>query len=42
MLLPVAPTPTRPARRSAPGVRTTRAAVPRERVVLTPRKRGRE
>ncbi len=36
-----APTPTRPTRRSAPGVRMVRAAVPRKRTILTPRARGR-
>jgi hypothetical protein len=31
-----APTPARPARRIAPGVRMIRAAVPRKRIILTP------
>src|SRR5690606_8395987 len=36
-----APTPARPARRSAPGARMIRAAVPRMRIILAPRTRGR-
>jgi len=35
------PSPNRPARRSTPGIRSARAAVPRKRTARIPRRRGR-